>query len=354
MRRPGPDSGIAFPGVRVTLHRIGPDHAAPLDSMRSDAAGRYAFSYRRTGDTTALYFVSATRAGIAYFTSPLRQPRVEGDAADLMLFDTTSAPVPIHVRGRHVVVAAADSDGTRQVVEVFEVSNDSNVTRIAGHAGATFETPMPHGATEFAPGDGEVAAQAFTVADDRVRVVAPLAPGVKQFSFSYRLPAGQLDVAFAVPAATDVLEVLLEDPGATATGAGLKAVAQATTAGRVFRRFLGHDVVAGAWLSVRLPSAPLAGRQLRLALAVIALGAVMLVGFARAFRRPALAGATNAVASEAATGAVAALERELVELDDAFARTARPTVEQRGEHLAARARVKARLAAAIAARDGIE
>lgn len=358
--RPGPDSALAFPGVRVTLHRVGPDHAAPIDSMRSDAAGRYAFSYRRTGDTTALYFVSATRAGIAYFTSPLRQPRVEGEAAELMLFDTTSAPVPIHVRGRHVVVAAADSDGTRQVVEVFEIANDSNVTRIAaggaggaGGAGETFETPMPRGATAFAAGDGEIAAQAFAVVGERVRIVAPLAPGVKQFSFNYRLPAGEREVLFAVPQATDVLEVLLEDPGATVRGEGLKAVAQATTSGRVFRRYLGHDVVAGARVSVALPSTSIAGRQLRLALAVIAIGAVMLVGFARAFRRPSPAVAPNLVASVAAADAIAAIERELVELDDTFARTSRPSVEQRGEHLAARARVKARLAAAVAARDGI-
>ncbi|MBI3568376.1 MAG: hypothetical protein HY084_09295 [Gemmatimonadetes bacterium] len=351
--RPGADSAVAYAGVRVTLHRVGPDRAAPMDSTLTDAAGRYAFTYRPSGDTTALYFVSASRSGIAYFTPPLREARVEGEAAEIVLFDTTSAAVPIHVRGRHFVVAAPDTDGTRLVVEVFEVSNDSSVTRIAAPAGATFETPVPAGITDFTAGDGEVTASAMSLVRDRVRVIAPMMPGVKQFSFNYRLPATTGDFSVPVPVPTSVLEVLLEEPAATASGAGLKAVATATSSGRTFRRYLAQDVAAGKQVAITLPSRVSSGRRLRLALAVTAVGAVMLIGFARAFRRRGEGAAPAAGTGVDAEAAIAALERELVELDDTFARKARPTVEERGEHVAARARVKARLADAIAARDGI-
>ena len=353
--QPGRDSARVYPGVRVTLHRVGPDRAAPVDSVLSDAAGRYAFTYRRTGDTTALYFVSASRGGIAYFTAPLHDARVSGEAAEIMLFDTTSAAIPIHVRGRHVVVAAADSDGTRTIVEVFEISNDSSVTRIAAGEGATFETTAPHGATNITAGSGEISAQGLTPVGERVRVVAPLAPGVKQFSFSYLLPASATDVVIPV-VATDVLEVLLEDPEARASGAALKAVENARTSGRTFRRFLAQDVKSPTLVAISLPSASAGPRRLRIAIAIIAVGAVLLIGFARAFTRRTESGgaaAGRAASSDEAEAAVAAIERELVQLDDDFARAPGPTVEQRGEHLAARAHVKARLAAAVAARDGI-
>src|SRR5581483_4857559 len=74
----------------VVLHRVGPDRAGPLDSVRTSAAGAYTLRYHTSGDTTALYFVSTSYGGVAYFTSPLRAPRVSGDNAQIIVFDTTS------------------------------------------------------------------------------------------------------------------------------------------------------------------------------------------------------------------------------------------------------------------------
>src|SRR5687768_6034196 len=66
--RPGARDMLPVPNVWVTLHRVGSDRAAPLDSVRADAAGKYTFEYRRTGDESAIYFASASYGGIAYFT----------------------------------------------------------------------------------------------------------------------------------------------------------------------------------------------------------------------------------------------------------------------------------------------
>src|SRR5690606_25529189 len=149
--RPGRDGApVAVPGVWVVLHRVGVDAANPIDSMRTRGDGSYAFSYRATGDTNAVYFASATRGGIAYFTPPTREQRVRGGTADLQVFDTTSAPVPIAIRGRHIIVTAPDTAATlRTVIEVYELSNDSLLTRVAGDGQRpTFEAPLPPGVTE--------------------------------------------------------------------------------------------------------------------------------------------------------------------------------------------------------------
>ena len=128
--RPGKDKMVPVPTVWVTLHRVGTDHAAPLDSIRADNAGHYAFDFRRTGEPGAIYFVSASYGGVAYFTPPLQKSTVTGGDAEIAVFDTTSGPVPIGIRGHHVVVSAVDVNAQRSITEVFELANDSSVTRV--------------------------------------------------------------------------------------------------------------------------------------------------------------------------------------------------------------------------------
>ena len=57
---PGGDSVVAVPGAWVTLHRVGPDRAGPLDSVRTDRTGHFSFTYRRDGTSEAIYFASSS------------------------------------------------------------------------------------------------------------------------------------------------------------------------------------------------------------------------------------------------------------------------------------------------------
>src|SRR5256885_7350842 len=88
--RPGLARMDPVSGAWVVLHRVGPDRAGPLDSVQSDPRGRYSFTYTRTGSEDAVYFVSASYDGIAYFTPPLAEGKVSGDDGEIAVFDTTS------------------------------------------------------------------------------------------------------------------------------------------------------------------------------------------------------------------------------------------------------------------------
>jgi len=57
--KPGGDSVVAVANAWVTLHRVGTDHAGPVDSTHTSASGHYVFHYKRTGATDAIYFVSS-------------------------------------------------------------------------------------------------------------------------------------------------------------------------------------------------------------------------------------------------------------------------------------------------------
>lgn len=339
-------------GEWAVLHRVGPDAAAPIDSMRLRGNGTFAFRYQATGDSTAVYFVSTTRGGVAYFTPPTREDAVRGGMADLTVFDTTSGPVPITVRGRHLIVTAPDSSNTaglRSVIEVYELSNDSILTRIAGADGTpVFDVPAPDGVTAVAGGQGDISPEAIKLEDGRVRVYAPIAPGIKQFSFSYELPASQPALAVHVETDVPVMEVLVEDPNGTATGGELKEVDPVQVDGRPFKRYLGENTKPPAVIEVTMPGVQDASRSIRVALVVIATGAAMLLGLGLAFVRRGPQGLARKRATDPET-----LALEIAALDEAYARLSEPTEQQRGEHYLQRAQLKGRLSAALAKRDGL-
>lgn len=335
----------------VVLHRVGVDAAAPIDSLRTRANGGYAFRYRATGDSNAVYFVSTTRGGVAYFTPPTRETAVRGGMADLQVFDTTSAPIPLVVRGRHLIVTAPDSaaGASRSVIEVYEISNDTIVTRVPGGDGApTFEAPLPAGVTAVAGGQGDISPDAIRVEEGRLRVYAPLAPGLKQFSFSYDIPATQATVAVYVETDIPVMEVLVEDPRGSAIGGDLVEVDPVQVDGRPFKRFLAENVRAPATIEATMPGAEQSTRGLRVMLIVTAIGAAMLLGLGMAFTRR----GPQAFARRRAADPEA-LALEIAALDAAFEQVGAPSEQQKAEHYLKRAQLKGRLSAALAKRDGL-
>ena len=343
--------GRALPGQWVVLHRVGTDRAAPLDSIRTGAAGRFVFRYRATGDMNALYFIASTYDGIAYFTPPLKKAVVGGGDADILVYDTTSAPIPISVRGRHVIVTAPDTGKGRTVLEVFELSNDTSVTRVAGASDRpTFETALPEGAFSPAATDGDIAADAVKFAGGRVRVFAPIGPGVKQFSFHYRVPLSKAPITIPSVAQAGVLEVLVEDMQGSATGAKLRAMAPVNLEHRRFRRFLAQDAPANSVVSVTAPTQAGAAFSLRMAIVIVAIGAAMLAGLAASLLRK---GPLVARANELGGVDLDAIAREIAALDDALEQKVSPTDAERADHGQARARMKARLTDALARRGGL-
>jgi hypothetical protein len=340
--------GRPLAGAWVTLHRVGTDGAAPLDSTRTDASGRFSFRDRASGDTSALYFVSSRYAGIAYFTPPLRKMLVAGGEADLVVFDTTSAAVPIHVQGHHIVVMAPDSTRQRRVIEAYELSNDSSITRVAGaRERPTFEAILPDGAREPRATDGDVAADAVTFTAGRVQLFAPIAPGIKQLSLAYHVPATGEPITVASLAPVSVLEVLVEGTTGSVSGAGLKETDFAVLGGRRFRRFLTNDAPANSVITIVAPAAQ-GSLNSRIALIVTAIAAMMLLALARSFARrdPARARARSADADDPES-----LARQITALETSFANLDSPTAEQRADLYEARAHLVARRTAALARRE---
>jgi hypothetical protein len=275
------------PGQWVVLHRLGSDRAGPIDSMRTDARGVYEFRYRPFGDEQALYFAAALHGGVAYFTPPLMDHVVRGETAEIVVYDTTTRDIPITVRGRHLVVSGADADEMRTVLEVYELSNDTTLTRVSPTRGSppTWTALLPAAARSPRVNDGDIPADAVLFEGGEVRVIAPLPPGVKQLAYAYSLPASLFPLSVPLTTAADVLEVLVEDPGGTATGARLTESERVSVDGRSFRRFVAQEVPAGQVVTVDVPRAGDGWRGRYLVAITLLVGSAMVIALAHAFRR---------------------------------------------------------------------
>jgi hypothetical protein len=288
--RPGTDRLEPVTGAWVVLHRVGPDSAGPLDSVRSDSRGHYSFNYTRTGSSDAIYFVSASHDGIAYFTPPLAEGRVSGNDGEITVFDTTSGHVAMSLRGHHVVVSAADANARRSIVEVYDLSNDSTLTRVAKGetpAGATWQTHVVNGIGDFKVSQGDISAAAVSYANGVVSVFAPLAPGIKQLSFSYSLPAKSFPLKLPIETETGIYEILIEEKAGTVIAPHMKETDPVTVDERNFRRFLGSDLPENAVAVIDLPAPPPTHSiDARFLVAItLVIGGTMVLALAQALRR---------------------------------------------------------------------
>lgn len=340
--------------VWVTLHRVGKDTAGPIDSVKSDASGRYRFRYTPFGAGDAVYFASTTYGGIAYFTAPLRSANATGDETEITVFDTTSRTFPLSVKGRHLIVSKTDSNEMRTVVEVYELSNDSLTTLIASEgtgAAPTWSGAIPAAAVDVRANEGEISPDAFAAQVGRVNVYAPIAPGVKQVAFSYKLPNSSFPLRVKSDAGVVVFEVLVEEAQGTVKGPGFTSVAPVALEGRNFRRFLAQDVKPGADLVVELPSSGTPGRNLYIAGLLVGVGFLMMLALTRSMQRAA-SKRGNVVPSlrpqepEIALGD--RLAQEIAALDATFARQENPSEMVKAAYEARRAELKAALAQALA------
>jgi hypothetical protein len=244
----------------------------------------------RSGSEDAIYFVSASYDGIAYFTPPLAEGKVRGDDGEVTVFDTTSHTVPISLRGHHVVVSAVDANGLRSVVEVYDISNDSSVTRIAPTdtpKDATWQTHVPAGVTNFQVSQGDIPPSAVSYANGVVNVYAPIAPGIKQLSFSYSLPAKSFPLSLPLEKETGIYEMMIEEKAGSVTGPHVREVDPVTVEGRNFRRFLASDMPENSVAVIDLPPPPhdrAIDPRYMVAITLL-IGGTMIVALARALRR---------------------------------------------------------------------
>jgi hypothetical protein len=243
------------------------------------------------------------------------------------------------------------------VAEIYELSNDTILTRVAGDEGAPlWSAIVPAGVADFSSGPEMLSNEAITLTSGRVTAFAPIAPGLKRIAFTYSLPPEAFPLSMPVEQATDVLEVLIEDREGEVIGPGLEETAPSNIEGHMFRRFQVQNIAAASVITVRLPTASIARRAtspwLIAAVAMLMVGAlVVALRRSRSRARPVVVvpASPSHVMIESDANALA---REIAELDAAFEASSPADATARTRYEELRARLKHRLAERLAAHRG--
>jgi len=335
----------------VVAHRISEAAQGAVDSVRTDARGRFRLRIAEP-ESAAVYVISARHAGIGYFSEPFTSDaRTGAEAITLAVFDTASAGPPLAIAVRHLVVQAPEVGGARRVLDLTQVQNAGTTTRVTRDSlTPVWSGRLPAGATGPAAGAGDVPASAVRFVDGRIEVTAAFPPGQKQVVVTYTLPDDARGLVLNVDQPIGRLEVLVEDSTAAPAG-GLQPDEPLTLEGRRFAHFSGGGLAAGTRAAVRFGRAP-RGRGLAGRLIVAAAALALAGGAVLAARRPRPAPRPEGAAAKAPGPADLPDERLLtaiVALDARYeGREAAVSAAEWAEYRGRRAELKAALAARVA------
>ena len=305
--------------------------------MRSDRRGGFQFTFRP--DTSAFYLLSAEHAGIEYFSPPVATNPVRPDTGIRVLVYDTSSTTPISLVARHLVITRPGQDGSRGVLDLMVLRNDSRLTRTTSDTThPTWSAPLPPGSIGLDVSESDFSRDAVARRGDSVIVVAPFAPGEKQLTVQYLIPSGRsvVELPFRRPGAA--INVLAEERGVRVTGSGVALADSQVIQGRSFRRWTGV-AQAGGVVRIVLPGT----RRTPTRLLAVLVGTLTLV----------LAGAgwrLLATRSIPATPRVVELIDAIAALDVRYAgREVETPDNEWSSYLSERARIRAQLEASLAA-----
>jgi hypothetical protein len=317
---------------------VGQDIQGPIDSTRSDGRGRFQLAFRP--DTSAFYLLSAEHAGIEYFSQPVPTNPERPDTGIRILVYDTSSTTPISLLARHLVITRPGEDGSRGVLDLMVLRNESRLTRTTSDTTRpTWGAPLPPGTVGLDVSESDFSRDAVARRGDSVIVIAPFAPGEKQITIQYLIPSDRpaVELPFGAPGAA--INVLAEETGVRVSGSGVALADSQVFQGRSFRRWSGVAQPGGV-VRIILPGTGWTPRWLLAVLVGTLTLALALAGWRLLAERrvPAAPGTVELV------DAIAALDVRYA------GREGETPVDEWSSYLTERARIKAHLEASLAAR----
>ena len=279
-------AGRPVAGRFVVLHRITMGDGGPVDSVRTDAAGHWRIRIPEV-DSTAMYVVSAQHDSLAYFSVPLHLAVGQTTAADpLVVWDTSSTGPAVLERRRLLTVARPKADGSREVLEILELENPGQTTRVSNDTlHPTWTGAIPGEALEFALQASDFSNDVVSQRTGRVSLFGPVQPqGRRQLSYRYVLPGSVRSLALPIDQPTDELDLLFEDSTTAVTAPGLARLGMETIEQRRFARYRADSLPAGAPVRIAFPAARLRIEAFLLpivGLVVVAMGAGLWIALRR-------------------------------------------------------------------------
>jgi hypothetical protein len=182
-----------------------------------------------------------------------------------MVYDTSSS-APVELEARHLVLTRPGEDGARSLLDLIILRNSGRVTRVAPDTlHSTWTVVLPHGTAGLKVRESDLSAEALRRTGDSLSVAAALAPGEKQLTLDYQVPAGRRQLELPLDRAGLPINVLVEEPKVRVSGAGIVPADSQMIQDRTFRRYTGPTKAPGT-LRLSLPGSGVEPRWVLIAL----------------------------------------------------------------------------------------
>jgi hypothetical protein len=247
---------VPLANAMVVLHHVSQESAGPVDSIRTNARGRYRIELRHP-DSTGAYVVTVWYDSIAYVSSAFPAgDRPVAHVDDIVTYATTTGGPPIAVARRLATIARATAEGTREVLEILELENRGTTTRIAQDSTQpTWAGRVPERTGHFRGGQGDISPEAMRFRNDSVLVLAPIGPGpAKQVSYAYTVASGMRRFVIPIDQPTAEVNLLVEDTLSSVHAPKLDSLGIQEIEGRRFATWRSGPLVAGAVVEIELPA----------------------------------------------------------------------------------------------------
>lgn len=210
-------TGEAQPNVELTL-TTGTDDGSDevVDTVRSDARGRYRFAGLETGEDR-FYALDARHDDGLFAGRPITLPsetsRPPVVDSTMRVWDTTTEPAVIAVK-RDDLFAVANQGGLG-VIESVTILNTSDLAYIGrgsemlgdSASGVSLAFALPAGATEVTIIDSDLDMPEIVTVDQGFGATVAFPPGETQTTFSYRVPGEGGSYDLSRPALYPTLEL---------------------------------------------------------------------------------------------------------------------------------------------------
>ena len=242
-------------GQPIQVHVVRGDQEEKGATFTTGPDGRYRFDGLKQ-DPALSYYVSTEYENAFYTEGPVEGPG-ETLTQDVTVYDVGRGIASVQVKNHHIIVERKP-DGFH-VTEILVFENRGATAYLgtgpdhAENAGA--RVGLPASIQGFQQGMGGDP-QTTHVRGRELSSERPIPPGVRPFSFTYRVPlSGRIDLSHRLYFPTASFVVLLDDPKLQVESRALQAAGVRDQGGRQFAVYSGTGFGVGQEIPIRIGGA---------------------------------------------------------------------------------------------------
>jgi len=246
------DAGAPVAGQTVQLHLVRGEEELKGESSVTNARGEYQFADLKK-DPALSYYVSTEYENAFYTEGPFQSDQT----TDFIVYDVGRDISLVQVKNHHIILERKP-DGFH-VTEILIFENRGKTAYLgtgpdhASNAGARLG--LPASIQGFQPGMGGDP-QTTHLRGRELTSERPIPPGVRPFSFTYRIPfSGRVDLGHRLYFPTASFVVLLDDPKLKLESKGLEFAGMRDQGGKQYAVYSGQSFGVGQEISMRIGGA---------------------------------------------------------------------------------------------------